>query len=198
MPLSPLHFDNAFLRELPGDPDAGPGSRQVHGALWSRVDPEPVALPRLLAHSQEIAEQLGFDAQTVASPEFAAVFAGNALMPGMAPFAANYGGHQFGHWAGQLGDGRAITLGEALAADSSRHELQIKGAGPTPYSRHAAGRAVLRSSLRAFLCSDAMNHLGVPTQRALSRVGPGDEVGGIGRAAGREREGPDEEIRVGG
>src|SRR3546814_16715390 len=91
MPLPPLRFDNAFLRELPGDPDAGPGIRQVHGALWSRVDPEPVALPRLLAHSQEIAEQLAFDAQTVASPEFAAVFAGNALMPGMAPFAAHYG-----------------------------------------------------------------------------------------------------------
>src|SRR3546814_1058176 len=97
MPLPPLRFDNAFLRELPGDPDAGPGIRQVHGALWSRVDPEPVALPRLLAHSREIAEQLGFDAQTVASPEFAAVFAGNALMPGMAPFAANYGGRSEEH-----------------------------------------------------------------------------------------------------
>src|SRR3546814_13133504 len=84
--------------------------------------------------SQEIAEQFAFDAQTVASTEFAAVFAGNALMPGMAPFAANYGGHHFGHWAGQLGDGRSITLGEAIAADGSRHALQIKGAGPTPRS----------------------------------------------------------------
>src|SRR3546814_12007358 len=89
MPLPPLRFDNAFLRELPGDPDAGPGIRQVHGALWSRVDPEPVALPRLLAHSRAIAEQLGFDAQTVASPEFASVFSGHPMLPGRAPFAAN-------------------------------------------------------------------------------------------------------------
>src|SRR3546814_14757550 len=127
MPLPPLRFDNAFLRELPGDPDAGPGIRQVHGALWSRVDPEPVALPRLLAHSQEIAEQLAFDAQTVASPEFAAVFAGNALLPGMAPFAANYGGHPFRHWAGQLGDARAITLGQAIPPHPRRPNLQTKG-----------------------------------------------------------------------
>ena len=176
MPLPALHFDNAFLRELPGDPDAGPGIRQVHGALWSRVDPEPVAAPRLLAHSEEVAARLGFDAPAVASPEFAAVFAGNALMRGMAPFAANYGGHQFGHWAGQLGDGRAISLGEAIAADGSRHELQLKGAGPTPYSRHADGRAVLRSSIREFLCSEAMHHLGVPTTRALSLVGTGEQV----------------------
>src|SRR3546814_15344753 len=122
---------------------------RTHGALWSRVYPDPVALPRLLAHSQEIAEQLGFDAQTVASPEFAAVFAGNALMPGMAPFAANYGGHQFGHWAGQPGDGRAITLGEAIAADGSRPELQLKGAGPQPYSRHAGGSGVPPASTTA-------------------------------------------------
>jgi len=176
MTLPALHFDNAFLRELPGDPDTAPGVRQVHGALWSRVDPAPVAAPRLLAHSREVAQRLGFDAAAVASPEFAAVFGGNALLPGMAPFAANYGGHQFGHWAGQLGDGRAITLGEAVAADGSRHELQLKGAGPTPYSRHADGRAVLRSSIREFLCSEAMHHLGVPTTRALSLVATGDQV----------------------
>src|SRR3546814_12722147 len=96
MPLPPLRFDNAFLRELPGDPDTAPGIRQVHGALWSRVAPEPVAALRLLAHSEEIATQLGFDAQAVASPEFAAVFAGTALMPGMAPFAASSGGDQSG------------------------------------------------------------------------------------------------------
>ncbi len=176
MTLPALHFDNAFLRELPGDPDTAPGVRQVHGALWSRVEPAPVAAPRLLAHSREVAQRLGFDAAAVASPEFAAVFGGNALLPGMAPFAANYGGHQFGHWAGQLGDGRAITLGEAVAADGSRHELQLKGAGPTPYSRHADGRAVLRSSIREFLCSEAMRHLGVPTTRALSLVATGDQV----------------------
>ncbi len=97
-------------------------------------------------------------------------------MPGMQPAAGNYGGHQFGHWAGQLGDGRAISLGEAVTADGGRWELQLKGAGPTPYSRTADGRAVLRSSVREFLCSEAMHHLGVPTTRALSLVTTGDAV----------------------
>ena len=86
------------------------------------------------------------------------------------------GGHQFGHWAGQLGDGRAISLGEAVLADGQRRELQLKGAGPTPYSRSADGRAVLRSSIREFLCSEAMHHLGIPTTRALSLVGTGEGV----------------------
>ena len=135
-----LRFNNAFVRDLPGDPDTGPGVRQVHGALYSRVDPTPVAAPRLLAHSAEMAAALGFSEAAVASAEFARVFAGNALLPGMQPYAANYGGHQFGAWAGQLGDGRAISLGEVLAEDGQRWELQLKGAGPTPYSRSADGR----------------------------------------------------------
>ncbi len=94
----------------------------------------------------------------------------------MEPYAARYGGHQFGHWAGQLGDGRAITLGELISRDGTRQELQLKGAGLTPYSRTADGRAVLRSSLREFLCSEAMHFLGVPTTRALSLVGTGEQV----------------------
>ena len=108
--------------------------------------------------------------------DFAQVFGGNALYAGMQPWAANYGGHQFGHWAGQLGDGRAISLGELVAPDGRHWELQLKGAGPTPYSRGADGRAVLRSSIREFLCSEAMHHLGVPTTRALSLVGTGEDV----------------------
>ncbi len=112
----------------------------------------------------------------MASPLFAEVFGGNALLDGMEPYAANYGGHQFGQWAGQLGDGRAITLGEVLNASGQRWELQLKGAGPTPYARRADGRAVLRSSIREFLCSEAMHHLGVPTTRALSLVLTGDQV----------------------
>src|SRR5690348_1995443 len=123
-----------------------------------------------------MAAELGFDETDVASPGFAQVFSGNALLPGMQPFATNYGGHQFGHWAGQLGDGRAISLGEAIAPSGRRRELQLKGAGPTPYSRTADGRAVLRSSIREFLCSEAMHHLGVPTTRALSLVGTGESV----------------------
>lgn len=171
-----LNFDNAFVRELTGEAEAGPRIRQVHGALWSPVDPTPVASPRLIAHSAEMASTLGFDDADLASPEFAAVFGGNALLEGMRPYAANYGGHQFGHWAGQLGDGRAISLGEVIAADGRRWELQLKGAGPTPYSRSADGRAVLRSSIREFLCSEAMHHLGVPTTRALSLVATGEDV----------------------
>ncbi len=171
-----LQFDNRFLRELPGETETGARRRQVEGALWSPVAPTPVAAPVLAAYSAEMAEALGFDAAAVASPAFAEVFAGNALLPGMQPYASNYGGHQFGHWAGQLGDGRAITLGEAIAADGRRWELQLKGAGPTPYSRTADGRAVLRSSVREFLCSEAMHHLGIPTTRALSLVTTGDAV----------------------
>jgi len=171
-----LRFDNRFVRDLPGDPETGPGVRQVENALWSSVAPDPVPAPRLLAWSPEMAEALGFSEDEVRTPAFAEVFAGNRLLPGMQPYAGNYGGHQFGHWAGQLGDGRAITLGEAIARDGSRQELQLKGAGPTPYSRTADGRAVLRSSIREFLCSEAMHHLGVPTTRALCLVGTGDMV----------------------
>jgi uncharacterized protein YdiU (UPF0061 family) len=175
-PLSGLRFDNRYVRELPADPERGPRRRQVSGALFSRVEPTPVRAPRLLAHSPEVATLLGMNPEQIASPDFASVFGGNQLIEGMQPYAANYGGHQFGHWAGQLGDGRAISLGEVLNAAGERWELQLKGAGPTPYSRTADGRAVLRSSIREFLCSEAMHHLGVPTTRALSLVGTGEDV----------------------
>ncbi|MFA6229542.1 MAG: YdiU family protein [Rhodanobacter sp.] len=171
-----LNFDNAFVRQLPCDSEQGSRRRQVEAALYSRVEPTPVAAPRLLAHSAEMAATLGLAEKDVASPEFAQVFGGNALLDGMQPYAANYGGHQFGNWAGQLGDGRAISLGEAINRAGQRWELQLKGAGPTPYSRGADGRAVLRSSLREFLCSEAMHHLGVPTTRALSLIDTGELV----------------------
>ena len=174
--MKSLQFDNRFVRELPGDPEPSPHVRQVHGACYSRVMPTPVRAPRLIAWSPEVASALGLEEADVLSPEFAQVFAGNALLPGMEPYAACYGGHQFGNWAGQLGDGRAITLGEAVNSLGERYELQLKGAGKTPYSRTADGRAVLRSSIREFLCSEAMHHLGVPTTRALCIVGTGEEV----------------------
>jgi serine/tyrosine/threonine adenylyltransferase len=174
--LSGLRFDNAFVRELPADPIGGVQRRQVHGALHSRVEPTPVAAPHLIAHSPGMAERLGISAADIASARFAQVFGGNALIDGMQPYAANYGGHQFGQWAGQLGDGRAINLGEIVNAAGERWELQLKGAGKTPYSRSADGRAVLRSSIREFLCSEAMHHLGVPTTRALSLVATGEQV----------------------
>ncbi len=169
-------FDNRFVRELPGDPEEGRHVRQVYGACYSRVEPTPVRAPALLAWSPEVAGLLGIDDADIRSQVFAEVFGGNALLPGMEPYAACYGGHQFGNWAGQLGDGRAITLGETINPQGERWELQLKGAGPTPYSRRADGRAVLRSSMREFLCSEAMHHLGVPTTRALSLVATGEQV----------------------
>jgi uncharacterized protein YdiU (UPF0061 family) len=149
-----------------------PGSRQVYGQCYSRVLPTPVPAPRLLAWSQEAADLLEFQR----NDELAAVLGGNQLLEGMQPYAACYGGHQFGHWAGQLGDGRALTLGEVVNTRNQRWEIQLKGAGPTPYSRRADGRAVLRSSIREFLCSEAMAHLGVPTTRALALVATGEPV----------------------
>lgn len=173
--LQQLSFDDRFVREMPADPEPRNFTRQVSGACFSFVEPTPVAQPRLLAWSTSLAAELGVTMPAEDSADLA-VLAGNALAPGMRPYAARYGGHQFGHWAGQLGDGRAITLGEQLLANGRRFEWQLKGAGVTPYSRHADGRAVLRSSLREFVCSEAMHALGVPTTRALSLVGTGEAV----------------------
>ena len=169
-------FDHWYVNDLPGDPDDRVISRQVEAAGHSPVEPTPTSDPKLVAFSAEVAEMLGVDQASVESELFARVFSGNELLPGMVPFAANYGGHQFGNWAGQLGDGRAISLGEVATPDGGHQHLQLKGAGPTPYSRRADGRAVLRSSIREFLCSEAMHHLGVPTTRALSLVVTGDQV----------------------
>ncbi len=174
--LRGLRFDNRFTRELPADPSDVVRPRQVIGAAYSRVSPTPTAGPALIAYSPEVAEKVGVDERALQSPAFTAVFSGNAVVSGMDPHAACYGGHQFGNWAGQLGDGRAITLGEVIGPHGTHHTLQLKGAGPTPYSRGADGRAVLRSSVREFLCSEAMHHLGVPTTRALSLCSTGDQV----------------------
>ena len=174
--LAPLRFDNSFVRELPGEAETLRAVRGVRGACFSPIAPVPVSAPRLLAWSPEVGRLLDLSESASRSDAFLQVFAGNALLPGMDPYAACYGGHQFGSWAGQLGDGRAISLGEVVNAAGQRWELQLKGAGATPYSRSADGRAVLRSSVREFLCSEAMAHLGVPTTRALSLVSTGDQI----------------------
>ena len=176
--LTDLVFTNGFTAELPADPDTDNRRREVRGALFSRVAPTPVKAPRVVAASQECAELIGLDPAELGTEDFARVFGGNALVPGMDPYAMTYGGHQFGHWAGQLGDGRAINLGEIEGPGGALDPwtLQLKGAGPTPYSRSADGLAVLRSSVREFLCSEAMHHLGVPTTRALSLVSTGEQV----------------------
>jgi len=174
--LSELRFDNSFQRSLPADPEQSGRRRQVLGACFSRTAPTPVSAPHLLAYSREAAELIDLSPADCESPLFVEVFSGNRLLADMQPYAACYGGHQFGNWAGQLGDGRAITLGEVRNTRGQRWELQLKGAGPTPYSRSADGRAVVRSSVREFLCSEAMHHLGVPSTRALCLIGTGDSV----------------------
>ena len=173
--MQPLIFDNRFIRELPGDPVTDNYTRQVSDSLWSAVQPTPVRQPALLAYSPEVAHMLGLSESDMHDPAMLQTLAGNGALAGMFTYATRYGGHQFGHWAGQLGDGRAIYLGE-LIHQQQRFELQLKGAGETPYSRSADGRAVLRSSLREFLCSEAMHHLGIPTTRALSLVTTGEPV----------------------
>jgi serine/tyrosine/threonine adenylyltransferase len=180
MPHTPVALDqatfhNSFVNELRGDPLSDNTPRQVPGYHYSPAAPTPVADPRLLAWSEEMGTLLGLARPAERGPAVDAL-AGNLVVESMKPFAARYGGHQFGSWAGQLGDGRAMSLGELTAPDGHQWELQLKGAGPTPYSRRADGRAVLRSSVREFLCSEAMHHLGVPTTRALSLVATGDAV----------------------
>lgn len=174
--LTDLTFDNRFTTELPGDPSHLNRPRQVHHAAYSPVAPTRTTGPKLLAVANEVAAELGLTRQDIESDEFLQVVTGNLVLEGMLPHAMAYGGHQFGNWAGQLGDGRAINLGELVIPDGTRRTLQLKGAGPTPYSRSADGLAVLRSSVREFLCSEAMFHLGVNTTRALSLSLTGDEV----------------------
>lgn len=177
----PLKFDNRFVSLLPGENIAQIDgstqlSRKVLGACYSNTLPVKPSDPRLLAHASEVAELIGLSPSEVHSQWFLDAFSGRKLLADMEPFAMCYGGHQFGHWAGQLGDGRAINLGEVVNPVGQRWMLQLKGAGPTPYSRNADGFAVLRSSVREFLCSEAMHHLGVPTTRALSLICTGDLV----------------------
>ena len=177
----PLKFDNRFVRLLPGENTAqidgsAQLSRKVLNACYSNTRPVKPSDPKLLAHASEVAELIGLSPSEVHSQWFLDAFSGRKLLADMEPFAMCYGGHQFGHWAGQLGDGRAINLGEVVNPVGQRWMLQLKGAGPTPYSRNADGFAVLRSSVREFLCSEAMHHLGVPTTRALSLIGTGDLV----------------------
>ena len=149
-------------------------------AFGTPLSPSPMPAPYWVAASFPAGELLGLPAGWHTSDEWLAVLTGNALLPGSQPLASVYSGHQFGQWAGQLGDGRAILLGEVLvaapgpsdqASSPTSLEIQLKGAGRTPYSRMGDGRAVLRSSIREFLCSEAMHGLGIPTTRALCVTG---------------------------
>jgi len=173
--LHNLPINDTFTKELPSDPITTNTRRQVPNACYSYVTPKTTENPTLISVAPEVADLLGLEEADWASDTFVQIFTGNELLKGSQPYAMCYGGHQFGHWAGQLGDGRAINLAE-VEHNNKRWALQLKGAGPTPYSRRADGLAVLRSSIREYLCSEAMHHLGVPTTRALSLSLSGDKV----------------------
>ncbi|HSD05603.1 protein adenylyltransferase SelO [Flavobacterium sp.] len=170
-----LHIQNNFTTELPADPNDVNIARQVEQACFSYVNPKKPSNPSLIHASEEVANLIGLSKEDILSEDFLNVFSGNTIYPETKPYAMPYAGHQFGNWAGQLGDGRAINLTEVVHNDES-YTLQLKGAGPTPYSRTADGFAVLRSSIREHLCAEAMHYLGVPTTRSLSLILTGDEV----------------------
>ncbi|CAG9460173.1 unnamed protein product [Pedinophyceae sp. YPF-701] len=170
--LEDVRFDNRVLRELPTEPlpenpmDNAKPRPMVRGFCFSRVPIQPLPNPRVVAASPDALALCGISSDQVSRPEFAEVFSGSKHLQGSTPAAHCYCGFQFGNFAGQLGDGAAMYLGEAVRSDGERWEMQLKGAGMTPYSRAADGRKVLRSSLREFLCSEAMHGLGIPTTRA--------------------------------
>jgi len=172
--LSSITFGTHFINSLCADSEQENFVRRVSNIHYSLVNPTAVANPRLLSYSKNLAALLGIDFSNQLSAT--EILSGNKLNHTTKPYAMRYGGHQFGSWAAQLGDGRAINLGNLLGLDGKQYELQLKGSGPTPYSRRADGRAVLRSSIREYLCSEAMFYLGIPTTRALSLVGSGDLV----------------------
>jgi uncharacterized protein YdiU (UPF0061 family) len=170
-----LNLNDTFNKELPADSNVSNTRRQVFEAAFSFVSPRVPSHPKLLHVADEVAELLGISQAETQSLDFLNLVSGSAVYPDSKPYAMAYAGHQFGNWAGQLGDGRAINLFEILH-NNQRWTLQLKGAGETPYSRTADGFAVLRSSIREHLCSEAMYHLGVPTTRSLSLVTTGDKV----------------------
>ena len=157
-----IPFDNSYAR-LPD-------------RFYVRLDPTPVAAPVLIRLNTGLAETLGIDPAALASPEGVAILAGNAVAPGSQPLAQAYSGHQFGHFSPQLGDGRANLLGEVVGRDGIRRDIQLKGSGPTPFSRRGDGRAALGPVLREYLISEAMFALGIPTTRTLAAVATGEAV----------------------
>ncbi|WP_428538789.1 protein adenylyltransferase SelO [Rhodopila sp.] len=157
-----IQFDNSYAR-LPD-------------RFYARVDPTPAAAPALVRLNRALAEQLGLDAEELATPQGVALLAGNQVPKGADPIALAYAGHQFGHFVPQLGDGRANLLGEVVGQDGVRRDIQLKGSGPTPFSRRGDGRAALGPVLREYLISEAMAGLGIPTTRALAAVTTGETV----------------------
>lgn len=160
--LETLNFDNSYAR-LPG-------------AFYAKLTPTPIPKPYLVSFNEQAAALIELDPLECQRPEFLDYFSGQKSLPGAEPLAMLYAGHQFGHFVPQLGDGRAILLGEVVNSRGERWDLHLKGAGETPFSRAGDGRAVLRSSIREYLCCEAMHGLGIPTTRALCVVGSPMEV----------------------
>ncbi|XP_013399695.1 selenoprotein O-like [Lingula anatina] len=174
--LENLQFDNLALRALPIDTEKKNFVRQVRGACFSRVEPTPVTNPEVVCVSAKAMALLDLPESELQREDFAEYFSGNKLLPGAETAAHCYCGHQFGQFAGQLGDGATMYLGEVINKKGERWEIQFKGAGKTPFSRMADGRKVLRSSIREFLCSEAIHNLGIPTTRAGTCVTSDDVV----------------------
>ena len=157
-----IRFDNSYAR-LPA-------------RFYTRLDPTPVARPGLVAVNAALARALGLDPEALASKAGVEMLAGNRVPEGAEPLAQVYAGHQFGGWVPQLGDGRAILLGEVVDAGGVRRDIQLKGSGRTPYSRMGDGRAWLGPVLREYVVSEAMHALGIPTTRALAAVTTGETI----------------------
>lgn len=170
-----LKLDSSFINYLPADPVEANFRRLVKQAAYSYVMPLHQDQAKVIHVSDTLAIELGLSESDWNSSQFSDIVTGRKSIGDTTPYAMNYGGHQFGHWAGQLGDGRAINLFEMLH-NGGRYTWQLKGAGPTPYSRSADGFAVLRSSIREHLCSEAMHHLGIATTRSLSLALSGEDV----------------------
>jgi serine/tyrosine/threonine adenylyltransferase len=168
-------IQDTFTTQLPADKETATTRRQVYEAAYSFVSPRVPSQPKFVHVAEEVAAFLGLSVEASKTDAFLNIVSGSQVYPKTTPYAMAYAGHQFGNWAGQLGDGRAINLFEVIH-NNQRFALQLKGAGATPYSRSADGLAVLRSSIREHLCSEAMHYLGVPTTRSLSLVTTGDKV----------------------
>ncbi|MGL4488012.1 MAG: protein adenylyltransferase SelO family protein, partial [Rhizobiaceae bacterium] len=157
-----FQFDNSYARDLEG--------------LYLKVLPTRVAAPKLIRVNHKLAEELGLDLADASDDELAKLFSGNSIPDGAEPLAMAYAGHQFGHFSPQLGDGRAILLGEIIDKSGNRHDIQLKGPGRTPFSRGGDGRSALGPVLREYIVSEAMHALGIPATRALAAVLSGEDV----------------------
>ena len=159
---NPICFDNSFV--------------QLGEKFYAKLNPTPVEQPEIVKLNEELANNLGIDLEMLDLEDWASIFSGNRILPGAEPLAMVYAGHQFGHFVPQLGDGRAILLGEVFDNSSIRNDIQLKGSGLTPFSRQGDGRAAIGPVLREYIVSEAMHALGIPTTRSLCAVTTGEPV----------------------